>query len=537
MKARQMSAQRLERAPKISANDYLARACEKFPVVARTIDEFGDSSLSDYIQNLTMGGGTAYQPLDDLLEVVHQYASPLLGAAVATRVVHDLAAYPVVLTANHHGVDYFAQSIQGSLIFALNRIVGATPATTVPVFACGGVPLDNLTYPLGLLLYRVNYAELGAMPKKLPVFSNRFRREMVSAAAPFNPMMVQSAKKRFDKMVSEKIICPTLSQAVHEIFKENYCAPSIVDLPDYSQQSVVLNNTIWKRLFPQQPSASDIVYLEMEKIVSALLEKDLVNYESLAWRVMFDPALRERILDALDGAKACWERKKLVQRLRRNLLNSQPHKAVSGCGTIFFWGINNSGRRIPLYLEPAVLNGGKFRGVDDRGDTFEMAYTPQAIIEGLHAKKLLPSLFTCFLVVSFARGLACAGGYFQGEYLPAMQRGVVRALEESGDYHQVGHLVSQVPTGDYISGMLALMTRIEEDCLIPAGPVEIIAGGGITSNDIEQMRSLTVRDAHLAALFETVPDIVPAGLNAPDWKRKLAGDCSRLLEDKVVVKL
>jgi hypothetical protein len=165
-----------------------------------------------------------------------------------------------VLTANHHGVDYFAQSIQGSLIFALNRIAGATPATTVPVFACGGVPLDNLTYPLGLLLYRVNYAELGAMPKKLPVFSNRFRREMVSAAAPFNPMMVQSAKKRFDKMVSEKIICPTLSQAVHEIFKENYCAPSVVDLPDYSQQSVVLNNTIWKRFFPQHPSASDIVY-------------------------------------------------------------------------------------------------------------------------------------------------------------------------------------------------------------------------------------------------------------------------------------
>jgi copper homeostasis protein CutC len=100
----------------------------------------------------------------------------------------------------------------------------------------------------------------------------------------------------------------------------------------------------------------------------------------------------------------------------------------------------------------------------------------------------------------------------------------------------VGHLVSQVPTGGYISGMLALMTRIEEDCLIPAGPVEIIAGGGITSNDIEQMRSLTVRDAHLAALFETVPDIVPAGLNAPGWKRQLAGDCSRLLEGKVVVK-
>jgi len=323
---------------------------------------------------------------------------------------------------------------------------------------------------------------------------------------------------------------------VHKIFKENYCAPSVLDLPDYSQQSVVLNNTIWKRFFPQHPSATDIVYLELEKIVSALLAKDLLNSDSLASRVMFDPALRERILDALDGAKACWERKKLVLRLRRNLLNSQSHKTVSGCGTIFFWGINNSGKRIPLYLAPEVLKGGRFRGVDDRGDTFEMPYTPEAIIEGLDDKKLLPSLFTCFLVVAFARGLACTGGYFQGEYLPAMQRGIVRAFKESGDYHRLGQLVSQVPTGVYLSGMLAMMTRIQEDRLIPAGPAEIIAGGGITSNDIEQMRSMTVRDAHLAALFETVPDIAPAGLDAQDWKRQLAEDCCRLLEDKAVVK-
>jgi hypothetical protein len=96
--------------------------------------------------------------------------------------------------------------------------------------------------------------------------------------------------------------------------------------------------------------------------------------------------------------------------------------------------------------------------------------------------------------------------------------------------------VEGVATDTYLSGMQAVMIRIKEDTLIPAGPVEIIAGGGLTDDDIQKIQSLTVRDAHLASLFETIPDVVPWAIKMPDWKKQLAVDCCRILGEKVVIK-
>jgi len=140
------------------------------------------------------------------------------------------------------------------------------------------------------------------------------------------------------------------------------------------------------------------------------------------------------------------------------------------------------------------------------------------------------------LVVSLARGLVCAGGYFQCEYLPAMQRGIVKALKQAGGYDDIARLVANVTTDVYLSAMTAVMTRIGSDALIPAGPVEILAGGGLGPDDIERVRTLTVKDAHLSAMFETLPDLPFLPEQTPDWKTKLAADTSWLLNDKVVVK-
>jgi hypothetical protein len=157
-------------------------------------------------------------------------------------------------------------------------------------------------------------------------------------------------------------------------------------------------------------------------------------------------------------------------------------------------------------------------------------------LHGLRKSTLLPSLFTCFLVLSFARGLVCIGGCFQCEYLPIIQQGVVTALQKTTGYDDIARLVARVPTNCYLDSMLAVMTRTDDGLLIPAGPVEIIAGGGITKDDIEKMLSLTVRETHLADMFDTVPDAVDLELCPPGWRKHLAADCSRLLEGKIVVK-
>ena len=53
-------------------------------------------------------------------------------------------------------------------------------------------------------------------------------------------------------------------------------------------------------------------------------------------------------------------------------------------------------------------------------------------------------------------------------------------------------------------------------------------------NQIEQMRSLTVRDAHLGGLTETLPDFQAKSDCSNNWCLLLAEECSRLLKDKIV---
>lgn len=519
-----------------SAEFYLNLACEKLPVVKHAIENYGDKTLSEYLSRLTPKTNPTYQPLDDLLEVMGDYISPLLGESLAGRVVKDIEAFPVVLTSNHHGVVYFAQDIQGSLIFSFNQTNGNAPRSTVPMFSCGGVPLDNLTYPLGLLFYKVANGHFDSMPKKLPVFSNKRRRQLVSVSGPFDKKMVERAQGRIDKMIGDGAISSSLAEPTRRILQEDYAASSMMELVNYSQQAVVLNNRIWKRLFKNADSVPDVICLELEKIAGGLLEKDLKNPKSLAWLIMFDPSLRENVLEELDGKRACWEREKLEKRLHFEALDEKQKAETNGGGTMLFWGVNGRGRRVPLYLDTESQDDQRLRGIDDRGNAWDLPYSPESVIEGLRQGKLLPSLLASFLVVSLARGVICAGGYYQAEYLPAMQQGIATALRRTNGYQDLAHSICGVDTDVYLSGMLSVMTMIEEGYFVPAGPLEIMAAGGLTKSDLEKMLDLTVRDAHVAALFDTVPDILSFNDTQENWKRQLAKDCCRLLKDRIVLK-
>ena len=519
-----------------SAESCLNVACETFPVIRNTIKNYGDNTLVEYLNHIIPEAGSSYQSMTDLLEVVSTYTKPLLGQEIAKQVANDIETCPVVLTANHHGVAYFAQDFQGCLIFSLNRSTRKNSLKTVPVFSCGTVPLNNLTYPLGMLLYRVGNGELDAVPRKLPVFSNKYRRRLVSVVDSVDEDMIQRAEKRIDKLVHDRMICSSLAEPVHKIFQNEYCAPSVITESLYSRQAVVLNNRIWNRLFGETGSVPEIVSLELEKISSALLERDLTNSESLVSCIMFDAKLRENVFEELDGSKACWQTQKLLMRLHADPLDKTELQKTNGCGTMLFWGIDDWGRRVPLYLKATTTSRDVLRGVDDRGNNWELPFSPKSIKEGIYQGKLLPSMFTSYLVVSLARGVVCTGGYFPFEYLPAMPRGIVAALKKTGGYGNVAKLVSNVSTNTYLSGMIAVMTRINRDYLVPAGPVEILAGGGIGKDDIERLRSLTVRDAHIGALSDTMPDLPNWVAPTPKWKTQLAADIARLLANKIVIK-
>lgn len=506
------------------AENYLEYACRHLSVVNRIIRECGDMPLADYLKMLTPNPAPSYQSRDDFLDAVFRYVSPLLGENIAEQAVSDLKAFPVILTSNHLGVEYFAQSLQSSILFSLR-----SSAKTVPVFSFGNIPLNNLTYPKGVLLYDISPDKYDNMPLKIPVFPDRFKRCIASAASGFDNDMIRKVHKQISTLLNHHEISPAISDTIQEIFQHCYASDNVIGLSDYSRQCAVSNTLIWKRLFSDNTSIPELIYLEIEKIVTDILKYDLSDPKSLISYVLSDSELRRHILEELNGMKGCWNRQTLNQRIADR---SRHHE---NCGTMFFWGIDDSGRRIPFYLDAECKKNIVLRGVDDSGDERILKFEPNTIIRELDEKRLIPSLFTCFLMLSFARGIVCVGGYFQAEYLPNMQRGLVISLQKSG-YYEIARLVSSVPSDAYLSGMLAVMRQTEDCCLIPASTIEIIAGGGITSKDIKKIRSLTVRDAHSAGLFETAPDAVPSDMRPTGWKKELARDCQTLLKEKIALK-
>jgi hypothetical protein len=515
---------------------YLDMVRRNLSVVDRTISQYGNLSLREYLTSFSCEIGASFQGRDELLDIVCRYVAPLLGKAVAKETLEDLAAHPIVLTSNHHGVDYYAQTLQARLIFSLRSISKTSSARTVPVFACGNIPLNNPTYPRGLLLYRCASGNLDAMPHKLPLFPDRLKRTMVSAAPAYDETMVGSLQGRLDRMISQGSLPSDVGVAARNILVEVYRYAALGTVSDYSRQAVILNSLIWKRLFAKGFSPPEMIYLELEKIVDALLALDLSNRSSLAWGVLFDPTLRENVLAELNGIKGCWNLDVLGQRSATIALGETHPGAGRYCGTVFFWGVDRAGRRIPLHTARRSSGEVVFRGMDDEGTALEILLTTDAISKSLQERQLVPSLFTCFLVLAFARGVCCVGGYFQCEYLPAMQRGLAAALQSTPGYGDVAQAVLQVPTTLYLDGMIAVMSRIEDGLLIPAGLLEIIAGGGLTEEDIVTMLALKVREAHLADLFETVPDGAPPESRTTGWKRQLAAAGSAWLEGRVVVK-
>jgi len=514
------------------AETLLAAARRSLPVVERVLDAHGNETLESYLSALVEGPQSTPPAMDDLLDWLRTALDPLLGQTSARAAVDDLARSPVVLTASHHGVDSISQSFQGNLLFALHSWRRAGPEKAIWIFSCGNIPLNNSEYPRGLLFYSLR-PESDSLTTKFPIFPDRLKRCMVSAAPALDVKTIARADLRLDRLVHAGGISPQVARLLRQVLREDYGDLSVLALSNYSEQSLLLNRRIWQRLFAGSAGSHSVVYFELERAVSAMLMRDLVRADSLVGCVLFDRVLRENVLHQLDGQRGCWHLAKLA---RNPDFSCGDVRSPHGCGTVFFWGVDEHKRRVPLHLKADCSGGDALFGFDDQGRAFEVNFTPKALLNALQKGRLLPSLFTCFVTLSFARGLVCVGGYFQAEYLPIMQQRLMRALTETAGYANLLPLVGRAQTSKYLSGMLAVMARAGEGWLMPAGPLEIIAGGGISADEVEKIMRLTVREAHLAGLFETLPDALPPHLRPPGWEQQLARDCCALLGAKVVVK-
>ena len=109
--------------------------------------------------------------------------------------------------------------------------------------------------------------------------------------------------------------------------------------PDYSSQATVVNQRFWHRLFRNGSCRSELVYIELEKIASRLLQKDLFDRSTICHQLMFDPQLRDRLINNLDGQRACWQYENLLHNCSGSETVINSSASGSANGTMFFWGL------------------------------------------------------------------------------------------------------------------------------------------------------------------------------------------------------
>lgn len=497
------------------------------PVVDKVLQSAGDCSVSEYLQQVCQISQQSYQPRSDIAEVIYEYVAPLLGEEVADRTAADFLRHPVALTTNHHGVDFFAQSVQGSLLFGLakRQVEGVT---TIPVFSCANIPLDNITYPRGALLYACDTTEK-SWPLRIPLFSNKFRRQLVARVKGLDRSMLQHAGKRIHDLLGKGYRAEVLETLIR-LLETEYLSDDVLLQKGYAAQSVVLNQRIWHRLFCSSATMPDLITIELEKLAEGLFLKDLHDSNSLVSLIFAEPLIKA-ICKRLDSVAGCWNQALLEQRWseRRSV---EPLK-TSGCGTFFFWGVDERSRRIPLMLSD-VAGQLMLCGCDDSGEEYHFSLQPAALSEAIAKGRLLPSVFGCFLVIALARGVTCLGGYYQADYLPQMQAGIVDVLQKHNCSEQAKVICASCTDG-YLSGMQTIMFD-EAGALLPAGLLEILASGEISVAELELISNISLRDAHYASLAETMADAMPAALRGENWLPQLLSDQRGLLSDKVAIR-
>lgn len=524
MNALALQAPRLQSADTDLCDRLLDEVRAAVSVVDQVLERFGDRPVVDYLPTQIDAASPAWQPRDDFLDAAHDGCAAVLDGETATVLRDELERQPVVLTANHHGVDFFAQSVQGSLLFSRRRLPDGRPARTVPVLACGTVPLDNLTYPMGMLVYDGPSLPLAALPRRLPVLPNRMRRELVSVAGPMDEHTAARAMDAVRKLLDKGEIREDAAVIAGTVLAEDYADPRVLALPDYSHQATLLNGRVWRRLFAGE-APSRMVYLELERICGRLLSADLGDPGSLAARVILEQRCRDDLLARLDGERACWDMARLRERLEG--------AGGSGGGTVLFWGLTARLRRVPLTLERDAGGRELLAGVDDSGARHVYPLERDALVQAIAERRLLPAVFTSFLVLAMARGVDCLGGYHQAAYLPVMQAATVAALCAVGA-SDVAEAVAGVRTSGYLGGMQAVMLA-RDDGLAPAGVLETIAGGGLGIDALERIDRLSLLDAHRASLSETTAEMLPREALHDGFHELVAADLHASLRDRVVI--
>ncbi len=403
------------------------------PELKKLIDRSGSHSLVDfYRENRPPQNSLPATRKAEFLQTILGEISARFGAAIAQNACRELEQQSFVITADHHGPIVHPFFINDKLAqSAINREEGFR---NLPVFAFGNVSLNNSSFPRGLILHDNNLGEVRIRFKSL-----KQRQSPVWTLPPYDANDLN--RVRHDLLQIKKQV-PSW-ETLRSLFEDIYANPEMLALQTFGEQITHTNFKLWKKIPGEENT--NLIYLQIEDVVSALLRTHHFHKETILHRLLFDQKAHDAFEKHFEGLPGAFSK------------NQES-------GTFLFWGIHDGKRESLIRSQDGLrLAGGSFR----------LPMTPDALLVAIHNREIIPSAALSFIVLSFYYGLTCGGGFTQIQQLKELKGTYRNFLKEVGGTKDDETVAENVMT-DCFRGEFILATLGEQEHTVPATGIDLI---------------------------------------------------------------
>jgi len=476
-------------------NAFIKILREKKPPLAKLLEEIQDMTLEAYAKTYQENRSKNIQPYEDVIEGAFELSNELYGEEIAKKLTKYLHKYRSIITAHHHSPDFLNITIQSSIIAS----IGIELNDIIPIFSAGTIPLNNISFPLGIIIS--NKPGNGLKYTTLNVFPKKMQRVNVGSTPSFCKAQILNSMIELDKLWTKTT---KLNSETKNILHSIYLNENILSQKSYSDQISILNAQIWAKVIKDKDSVPEISFIEIEKWTIPFVIKDIENKDSLLSTLLFNKSACEIILKNLEGVPCCWS-------------------VLQEKGTFCFWYVADD-KTYPLFLESDKL---KYKD-----SAFE--FKPDTIIELLKSGTIIPSLFTIYTILSFARGFKLVGGMMQIDYMTKIKDAITNALSLLDKQEWIQSIETSM-TETYLAGLTISVSDYGNQEIYPSGTIEIIANGGLSQKDLEKIKKITVKEASLLGMPGVLKIITSTEeYNASGFDQYTVADIYELIADKLV---
>lgn len=423
------------------------------PILGEIMRRHGNTILHDYAQDFLDVNECPRLDArkEELITAAHALITERLGNDVADRVARQLRRMPLVSTTDHHGPIDHPFFVNANIISAIPMMERADPELqSLVVFSFASVSLNNASaYPRGILFHA---GERGEGPLvRLPILPDKVKMSVVYGQAPYSRDELARAETELARRITNGEVSALRGERIQTILNGIFGADDIFAAKDLATQITMINHRLWPHLFHPthshtQKPAPELIYLDIESLVTKLLLDRHLDTTSIFHKIFFDEEFRGRALQAFNNLPGAY---------------SLEHD----WGTFFFWGRDEKGHRVRLLVgeESLIAPNGQL----------EIALTPDALREALLEKRIFPSMVLCYLMVSLHYGMKCLGGFSQVHDLTMVKRTWAEFLIAHGQKDEAAALEpvqTKELSGD---GMVLAYITNKDGALTPATGIDM----------------------------------------------------------------